>query len=163
MIPDFCQVNEGEICAFFEAPDTWTNTVHCWAWTKTPEENFTGGTWPGVECELIGTAPNGNKVWKWTWDGKKQKNTSLTKPAMIIFNNQGQPQTGDLAFEQAGYYLNKGLFGVVTATAINNVNANAEKAVAVYSLDGRLVRTNGSLDNLPKGVYIMNGKKYILK
>ena len=163
VIPDFCQVNEGEICAFFEAPDTWTNTVHCWAWTKTPEENFTGGTWPGVECELIGTAPNGNKVWKWTWDGKKQKNTSLTKPAMIIFNNQGQPQTGDLAFEQAGYYLNKGLFGVVTATAINNVNANAEKAVAVYSLDGRLVRTNGSLDNLPKGVYIMNGKKYILK
>ena len=163
VIPDFCQVNEGEICAFFEAPDTWTNTVHCWAWTKTPEENFTGGTWPGVECELIGTAPNGNKVWKWTWDGKKQKNTSLTKPAMIIFNNQGQPQTGDLAFEQAGYYLNKGLFGVVTATAINNVNANAEKAVAIYSLDGRLVRTNGSLDNLPKGVYIMNGKKYILK
>ena len=163
VIPDFCQVNEGEICAFFEAPDTWTNTVHCWAWTKTPEENFTGGTWPGVECELIGTAPNGNKVWKWTWDGKKQKNTSLTKPAMIIFNNQGQPQTGDLAFEQAGYYLNKGLFGVVTATAINNVNANAEKAAAVYSLDGRLVRTNGSLDNLPKGVYIMNGKKYILK
>ena len=163
VIPDFCQVNEGEICAFFEAPDTWTNTVHCWAWTKTPEENFTGGTWPGVECELIGTAPNGNKVWKWTWDGKKQKNTSLTKPAMIIFNNQGQPQTGDLAFEQAGYYLNKGLFGVVTATAINNVNANAEKAVAVYSLDGRLVRTNGSLDNLPKGVYIMNGKKYIFK
>ena len=163
VIPDFCQVNEGEICAFFEAPDTWINTVHCWAWTKTPEENFTGGTWPGVECELIGTAPNGNKVWKWTWDGKKQKNTSLTKPAMIIFNNQGQPQTGDLAFEQAGYYLNKGLFGVVTATAINNVNANAEKAVAIYSLDGRLVRTNGSLDNLPKGVYIMNGKKYILK
>ena len=163
VIPDFCQVNEGEICAFFEAPDTWTNTVHCWAWTKTPEENFTGGIWPGVECELIGTAPNGNKVWKWTWDGKKQKNTSLTKPAMIIFNNQGQPQTGDLAFEQAGYYLNKGLFGVVTATAINNVNANAEKAAAVYSLDGRLVRTNGSLDNLPKGVYIMNGKKYILK
>ena len=163
VIPDFCQVNEGEICAFFEAPDTWTNTVHCWAWTKTPEENFTGGTWPGVECELIGTAPNGNKVWKWTWDGKKQKNTSLTKPAMIIFNNQGQSQTGDLAFEQAGYYLNKGLFGVVTATAINNVNANAEKAAAVYSLDGRLVRTNGSLDNLPKGVYIMNGKKYILK
>jgi hypothetical protein len=31
----------------------------------------------------------------------------------------------------------------------------------VYSLDGRLVRTNGSLDNLPKGVYIINGKKYI--
>jgi hypothetical protein len=25
------------------------------------------------------------------------------------------------------------------------------------------VRTNGNLDNLSKGVYIMNGKKYILK
>jgi hypothetical protein len=25
------------------------------------------------------------------------------------------------------------------------------------------VRTNGSLDNLPKGVYIINGKKHVLK
>ena len=162
-IPDFCKVNEGEICAFFEAPSAWSNTIHCWAWTDSPSDNFTGGSWPGVACEFIGTAPNGNQVWKWTWDGKKQKNSAATKPAMIIFNNQGAPQTADLKFEQAGYYVEKGLFGIVTATAINSVDVDAEKSAKVYTLDGRLVRTNGNVDNLPKGVYIMNGKKYILK
>ena len=165
VIPDFCQVNEGEICAFFEAPAAWSNTIHCWAWTDSPSDNFTGGSWPGVACELIGTAPNGNKVWKWTWNGKKQKNSAATKPAMIIFNNQGAPQTADLKFEQAGYYVEKGLFGIVTPTAIQELSTgNGQRSMEkVFSLDGRLVRNNGSLDNLPKGVYIMNGKKYVLK
>ena len=165
-IPDFCKVNEGEICAFFEAPSTWSNTICCWAWSDSPSENFTYSqrqSWPGVDCEFIGTAPNGNKVWKWTWDGTKQKNSSATKPAMIIFSNQGAPQTADLKFEQAGYYVEKGLFGIVTATAIHHVDADVDKAASVYTLDGRLVRTNGSLDNLPKGVYIINGKKHVLK
>ena len=165
-IPDFCKVNEGEICAFFEAPSTWSNTICCWAWSDSPSENFTYSqrqNWPGVDCEFIGTAPNGNKVWKWTWDGTKQKNSSATKPAMIIFSNQGAPQTADLKFEQAGYYVEKGLFGIVTATTIHHVDADVDKAASVYTLDGRLVRTNGSLDNLPKGVYIINGKKHVLK
>ena len=164
-IPDFCTVAEGEVCAFFEAPFTWTNTVHCWAWSDSPSENFSGGNWPGVACELIGTAPNGNKVFKWTWDGKKQKGSSATKPAMIIFNNDGQPQTADLAFTQAGYYTQDGLFGVVTTTAIRSISTLSDQLSTpdVYSLDGRLVRKNGSLKGLPKGVYIHNGKKIVIK
>ena len=107
VIPDFCTVAEGEVCAFFEAPSHWSNTVCCWAWVDKPYENFTYSQrkdWPGVDCELLGTAPNGNKVWKWTWDGTKQNNTSATQPAKIIFNNMGQPQTENLDFTQAGYY-----------------------------------------------------------
>ena len=26
-----CTVNEGEVCAFFEAPASWTNKIYCWA------------------------------------------------------------------------------------------------------------------------------------
>ena len=37
------------------------------------------------------------------------------------------------------------------------------KMVHIYSLDGRLVRTDGKLENLPKGIYIVNKKKVILK
>ena len=49
-IPSFCTVNEGEMCAFFEAPATWTQTIKCWAWNNS--ENFTGGTVarPGVHA-----------------------------------------------------------------------------------------------------------------
>ena len=34
----------------------------------------------------------------------------------------------------------------------------------VYSINGQLVRSNAdTLDNLPKGIYIVNGKKHIVK
>ena len=166
-IPSFCTVGEGEVCAFFEAASNWSNTIHCWAWSDKPSENFTGGTWPGVACEELGTAPNGNKVWKWTWDGKKQNNSSATQPAMIIFNNDGQPQQYDQVFENGGYYIRKGLQGVVTPTAIRGIQTTKDGVVKVYSLDGRLLRTakdsREATSGLPKGIYIVNNRKFVLK
>ena len=165
-IPDFCKVNDGEVCAFFEAPASWTKTIKCWAWTDSPAENFTSktGTWPGIACEKIGTADNGNSVWKWTWDGTKQNNTSATRPAKIIFSNDGAPQTGDLTFRNGGYYDEVGLQGTVT-TGIQPVTVTDGQAVKVYSLDGRLIRTATSaadaLNGLAKGIYIINNKKII--
>ena len=116
-IPSFCTVSKGETCAFFEAPSNWDATVYCWAWTNTPSDNFTyaNGNWPGVACTLLGTASNGNKVWKWVWDGSKQNNSSATQPAFIIFSNNGSPQTADLNYENGGYYTKDGLKGVVSA------------------------------------------------
>ncbi len=110
-IPSFCTVAAGETCAFFEAPATWANTIKCWAWIDNGS-NFTGGTWPGTACTLLGTAPNGNKVWKWTYSG-----TLTTRPQKIIFNNDGSPQTEDLVFENGGYYNKDGLKGVVSGNA----------------------------------------------
>ena len=111
-----CIVNEGEICAFFEAPSDWQNDISCWAWTDTPSDNFTYATggWPGVACTLLGVAENGNKVWKWSWDGTKQNNSSATQPAKIIFNNTSSPQTADLPFTNGGYYNKNGLVKVIT-------------------------------------------------
>ncbi len=164
VIPDFCTVAEGEVCAFFEAPADWTNTICCWAWCDSPSENFTYSqrkNWPGIDCELLGTAPNGNKVWKWTWDGTKQNNSSATQPQKIIFNNTGQPQTDNLDFTQAGYYNDEGLQGVVTTTAIT-APKNIQRSkfnVQWYDLQGR--RMNGY--PIKKGVYIHNGKKAVIK
>ena len=166
-IPSFCKVNDGEVCAFFEAPAAWDNTIYCWAWTDSPSDNFTGGSWPGVACTYLGDAKNGNKVWKWTWDGKKQKNSSATKPAKIIFSNNGAPQTDDLAFSNGGYYIKTGLFGVVDPTGILSIKADEQGQVKVYTLDGRLVRTaaqgSDALSGLAKGIYIVNKKKFIIK
>ena len=118
-IPEFCEVKKGEVCAFFEAPSIWTDKVMCWAWSDNPSENFTSatGAWPGTSCTLLGTAPDGNKVWKWTWDGTRQNNTSLTKPAKIIFSNgtEGKPQTSDMDFQNGGYYTIYGLKGTVVS------------------------------------------------
>lgn len=42
-------------------------------------------------------------------------------------------------------------------------NATAKQGKNVYNLNGQRVSADGSLSNLPKGVYIVNGKKYIVK
>lgn len=53
-----------------------------------------------------------------------------------------------------------------TVDAINEVEADDEgaKKHAVYTLDGKLVRTDAaSLEELPKGIYIINKKKVVVK
>ena len=151
-IPSFCTMEEGELCAFFEAPSTWTATVKCWAWND--KENFTGGSWPGVECKLLGTADDGNKVWKWSYDGKL-----TTRPTGIIFNNNGSPQTNDLPFQNGGYYTKDGLKGVVTTgiidMAVDNSANGKSLSTRYFDLQGR------QLNAAPrKGLYLKNGKKY---
>lgn len=151
-IPSFCTMEEGELCAFFEAPSTWTATIKCWAWND--KENFTGGSWPGVECKLLGTADDGNKVWKWSYDGKL-----TTRPTGIIFNNNGSPQTNDLPFQNGGYYTKDGLKGVVTTGIIDMAADNSGNGKSVstryFDLQGR------QLNAAPrKGLYLKNGKKY---
>ena len=43
-------------------------------------------------------------------------------------------------------------------------NADANKPADIYSIDGRLVRKNAtSLNGLERGLYIVNGKKYVVK
>jgi len=169
VIPDFCKVEENEVCAFFEAPAAWDNTIYCWAWCDSPAENFTSasGTWPGVACTYLGEATNGNKVWKWSWDGTKQKNTSATQPQKIIFSNHGAPQTDDLAFANGGYYNKNGLQGQVTATGIRAIDADVQGMTKVYTLDGRLVKTApnnaDALSGMAKGIYIVNKRKFIVK
>lgn len=154
-----CIVNEGEICAFFEAPSDWQNDISCWAWTDTPSDNFTYATggWPGVACTLLGVAENGNKVWKWSWDGTKQNNSSATQPAKIIFNNTSSPQTADLAFTNGGYYNKNGLVKVITGIEEVRWQKSDGRSDVWYDLSGR--RLNGQPTK--KGLYIVNGRKVI--
>ncbi|MBO4811367.1 MAG: starch-binding protein [Prevotella sp.] len=152
-IPTFCQVNDGEMCAFFEAPSTWTSTIKCWAWNN--QANFTGGSWPGQECQLLGTASNGNKVWKWTYSG-----TLTTQPTGIIFNNNGSPQTDDLAFENGGYYTRDGLKGnVITASIADIARSTFNVQQPVYDLQGRPVKAI----NPRRGLYLREGKKLLMR
>ena len=93
----------------------------------------------------------------------KSTTCKLQIHSMIIFSNHGSPQTADLKFRNGGYYNEKGLVKTIPPTSIHAINSANDIDGKIYTLDGRLVRTNGIVDNLPKGVYIMNGKKYILK
>lgn len=162
-IPSFCQVNEGETCAFFVSPKNWGSQIKCWRWDK--QYNYTGNNWPGVDCEKLGTDSKGNTVWKWTLKASDKKSQSSTNEGIIF--NDGTNQTADLAFKNGGYYNEEGLQGVVTPTAIRSITTETDGETKVYTLDGRLIRTaknsEEALSGLPKGIYIINNKKFVIK
>ena len=107
-VPSFCTVTAGEICAFFEAPASWGSQIFTWAWmTNGDGKDYVGTNWPGVAAELLGTADNGNKVFKWV-------SSKTTAPDNIIFSGGGN-QTSDLTFTNAGYYTKDGQQAVVGA------------------------------------------------
>ena len=151
--PDCCVVNDGEVCAFFEAPTSWT-TVKAYAWNGSAE--FCG-SWPGIACTKVGTN-NGHNVWKWTYNG-----TWTFEPAHIIFNDGKQnnaSQTSDLDFRNGGYYDESGaLQGVVTDIASDIRTDQRPYPARIYTLDGRQV--SNTPNQLPRGIYIVGGRKVI--
>ena len=97
--------------AFFIAPTGWTGTIYCWAWNaQLGNQNYTGGTWPGAACNLVGSKLyNGLDIWE--WDGGTVGDDI---PTGIIFSNQGSPQTADLAFANGAYYNQNGILSFAT-------------------------------------------------
>ena len=76
-------------------------------------------------------------------------------PAFIIFNNGNggdDNQTADLAFENGKQYND----GSKTSTGISDVKVDLKNAV-IYNMAGQRVQ------NVQKGLYIVNGKKVVLK
>ena len=150
------------IFAYFLAPSDWSQ-VDCWAWNDT--DNFTGGEghWPGVSCTKTGVKKNGLDVWMWKYDGDL-----TTAPTMIIFNKGGGQQTKDLAFENGAVYNHDGKTNETVSTGINQVGSKKAPAkLKIYSINGQKVAEVGSMADaeyiLAPGVYVCDGKKYVIK
>lgn len=151
-VPSFCTVEENEICAFFEAPTSWGSQIYTWAWMNGGDgKDYVGTSWPGVSATLIGTADNGNKVFKWT-------STKTTAPDNIIFSGGGK-QTDNMVFTNGGYYTKDGRQDVVTGIA--SITNTQTTSPYIYTLDGRRLPAGTSLGSLPRGIYIVNGKKLV--
>ena len=155
-VPAFCTMEEGERCSFFEAPVSWGSQIFVWAWMNGGDgKDYLGTSWPGVTATKLGTADNGNSVWKWKVSGE-------VNPDFIIFSGGGV-QTENLKFTNGGYYFgNEGLKATVTPTAIRNIDVTDQNTeYAVFDLQGRKVGTTKS--PLKSGIYIVNGKKFVIK
>ena len=165
------------IFAYFLAPAEWSD-IHVWAWNDA--DNFTGGTWPGVSCTKTDMKKNGLDVWMWKFDG------DLTgAPTNIIFNNNGNGvnQTETFAFVNGAVYDRNGktnafVNGAVyyrngktnesVSTGINQVGCKKAPAkLKIYSINGvKVAEVNKVSDAeyvLAPGMYICNGKKFVIK
>ena len=150
------------IYAYFLAPANW-NDIHVWAWNDT--DNFTGGNWPGVACTKTGVKKNGLDVWMWKYDGYL-----TSTPTKIIFNNNGngENQTGNFDFVNGAVYNRDGKTNESVSTGINQtVAAQKAGAVKIYTLSGvKVAEVSNAQDAeyiLAPGMYICNGKKFVIK
>ena len=150
------------IFAYFLAPSDWTD-VHAYVWTDGGGE-YAGG-WPGVACTKTGEKKNGLDIWMWKYDGDK---TEL--PAKIIFNNNGNGnnQTGNFDFVNGAVYNRDGKTNESVSTGINQVDSKkASGKLKIYSINGvKVAEVNKVSDAeyvLAPGMYICNGKKFVIK
>lgn len=90
-------------------------------------------------------APNGVLGFYWgVTDGGPFKNAE-NKAYLVV--------PADVAMSVQGFRLDG------QTTGIGSAETGSEAARAIYGIDGR--RINGQLDELPRGIYIVNGKKVI--
>ena len=150
------------IFAYFLAPAEWSD-IHVWAWNDT--DNFTGGTWPGVSCTKTDMKKNGLDVWMWKFDGD-----FTGAPTNIIFNNNGNGvnQTETFAFVNGAVYNRSGKTNESVSTGINQVGSKKAPAkLKIYSINGAKVAEVNKVSDaeyvLAPGMYICNGKKFVIK
>ena len=121
--------------AYFKAPASQT-AVYCWAWDAS--NNYTGGSWPGKACTVVGQDADGNNVWLWKYDGSLS-----TQPAQIIFNGGKDTwQTADLDFVNGGCYSTTGY----QYTAVN------DDYVTTYAVNRSFTKDQHSTICLPFSV-----------
>ncbi|MDE7401965.1 MAG: starch-binding protein [Muribaculaceae bacterium] len=159
--------------AYFDnSSDNWSN-VKTWIWDSNSQKNYTGGSWPGASMQQ--DSETGYLKYSCTVEDANPK-------MMIIFSNGGNPQTANLEFINNGVYTSQGFTGkyvtsgVETTTAADFkvmiqgtdliVDSNRACTITVARLDGVSfnveIGIGRNVVQLPRGIYIINGKKYAL-
>ena len=148
-----------EISIFFET--TTERDYAVWAWgTLGGGEAYQQNTnWPGDAMTLMGQTATGRNVYKYTFT-----KVSEAPANMIISYNGGNTKVYDgVPFVNHGYYVEGNSTPTQTITATTGIreirSERSETIGAYYDLSGRKV----SRTEAKKGIYIRNGKKYVIK
>lgn len=145
----------------------WSD-VYFYSWANDGKNTQLLGGWPGTKITTTKEI-NGE-----TWYYKEFDVNTKDYTFNIIFNQgNGKKQTIDIGplsedtyyeigEENNGKFTVNNLTGTITGISDTRI-VKPEFSGNVYTIDGRIVGTDGKLEGLPKGIYIVNKKKIILK
>ncbi len=151
--------DSNEISIFFETSQTADYAVWAWGSIGGGEAYCTNTSWPGDGMVLAGQTAAGKNVYKCTL----AKATDVPQ-YLIISKNGGNTKIYDgVDFVNHGYYVEGQTtpIQVITATAgiVSIGRSVSSHDQSVYTLSGSKVAKG----QLRKGVYIQDGKKFIVK
>jgi alpha-amylase len=151
----------------------WSSPINYWTWGGDGTHAPTNTSWPGDKVSATKTI-NGK-----TWYYKTYTINSNDDVVNFVFSTgSGSPQTVDItginkdAYFEISTTTDNSKYKVndmtSTMTGINTITSDKETTNNnVYTIDGRQVRSNvnsaDALQGLSKGIYIVNGKKYVVK
>lgn len=120
-VPDVATPIAGHYYCYLET-NAYT-TPYIYTWDNTGKQHT--GAWPGTAMTQVGTAPTGNKLWRWEATSETQT------PDYVVFNNGSTTagkQTDDMDFVSGGYYTLYGLLGTVpeVVEVAGDVDGNGE-------------------------------------
>ncbi len=167
-----------DITVYVNADKTGWSTLNFWAWDAAGNNLCTNKTWPGDRNTA--TVTLGGKTWHYADYHIK----SVSDAVNFVFSTaSGSPQTVDVvgitktSFLEISSTMTSGKYQVddVTseyATGIADITSDADPyataPTCVVAPDGRTLRsfpthvsTGDALSGLPKGLYVVNGKKVV--
>ena len=145
------------------------NRVNFWSWGGDGSHSPKNGNWPGDQVTT--TTEVGGKTW---YTQTYTINDEDDAVSFVFSTSTGSPQTVDVTGITADKFFevsaskdgSKHQVNDVTASYVSGMNPATLEATGngkVYTLDGRLVRTDGRLENLPKGIYIVGKRKVVCR
>lgn len=137
---------DSEVCVFFEADGTVTDSPKIWVWAgNTDGRTYVGADWPGPAMTYMGDSQSGKKIYKWTYTG------TLTMPTGLIFTWNNQNGRVDGSFTNHGYYVMGQLTKIIGAgpsTFVPNQNVIYELDLYNFTSQGTLAAAQQRLDYL---------------
>ena len=153
----------------------WT-TMNYWTWSDFGHEP-TNRNWPGDRITAT------KEVDGYTWYYKEYTLTSEDDYVNFVFSNgsSGSPQSVDInnvktdkffvirnEKDGSGHYYVDDVTPTTGIDYLRSTSTPQRSTLRVYSIDGRLVRTmpagtaeSDALNTLPRGIYVVNGKKVV--
>ncbi len=151
-----------------------TSTPYLYAWTDT--DFSVNGLWPGSAMSPATNLPAGAMAHVLSANGSWYVATLNASPVNVIINDgtgDDSGKTSDITgLSGENYFIYDGATGYeITSgpqpTGIDEVAKIYFETGDVYSIDGQLVRKSEmageAMKNLKKGIYIINGKKVVVK
>ena len=145
------------------------DAVNFWSWGGDDSHAPKNNNWPGDK--ITSTTEVGGKTW---YTQSYTINNEYDAVSFVFSTGSGSPQTVDVTNVTTDKFFEISTSKNGDKYLVNDVTNNYDSGISpiftdaanddkIYTLDGRLVRTDGNLQQLPKGLYIVNKKKVIVK
>jgi len=121
-------------------------------------------TWNANTCMILANTTDLGYDAQYANDGKRASS------CLVTFKNADDPlytYDGTVMSAKLGMAFDESIQDDGKVTPIDGIDADGKVLFApvgkVYDVSGRLVRSEGGVKGLPKGLYIINGKKYVVE